>query len=142
MMDWSSRPSTYRSGNDTLDTRQYQIGGSRVRCTSKDTSGNANMNMTLAATVLAALPFTAVDKTTTDTTFRHLAGKELRETIQKGMTPDALYSQVLLAKHDTYQIHMTARDKSGGAEIHDNWSDHIFIEEGEASFVIGGVAVD
>jgi len=100
------------------------------------------MNMTLAATVLAALPFTAVDKTTTDTTFRHLAGKELRETIQKGMTPDALYSQVLLAKHDTYQIHMTARDKSGGAEIHDNWSDHIFIEEGEASFVIGGVAVD
>lgn len=100
------------------------------------------MNMTLAAAILAALPFTAVDKTAPDTAFRHLAGRDLRETIQKGMTPGALYSQVLLAKHDAYQIHMTARDKSGVAEVHDNWSDHIFIEEGEASFIIGGVAVD
>ncbi len=100
------------------------------------------MNMTLAAMVLAALPFSAVDKTGPDTAVRHLTGKELEETLQKGMTPDALYSQVQLAKHDAYQIHMTARDKSGLAEIHDNWSDHIFIQKGEASFIIGGVAVD
>src|SRR5882724_7640973 len=100
------------------------------------------MNMTLAMIVLAALPFSAVDKTGPDTAVRHLTGKELGETIQKGMTPGALYSQVLLAKHDSYQIHITARDKSGVAEIHDNWSDHIFIQEGEASFIVGGVAVD
>jgi mannose-6-phosphate isomerase-like protein (cupin superfamily) len=100
------------------------------------------MNMTLAAIVLAALPFSVVDKTGPDTAVRHLTGKELGETIQKGMTPEALYSQVLLAKHESYQIHITARDKSGVVEIHDNWSDHIFIQEGEASFVVGGVAVD
>jgi mannose-6-phosphate isomerase-like protein (cupin superfamily) len=100
------------------------------------------MNLTLAAIVMAALPFTVVDKTGPDTTVRHLTGKELGGTLQKGMTPEALYSQVLLAKTDGYQIHITARDKSGLAEIHSNWSDHIFIQEGEASFVIGGVAVD
>ena len=100
------------------------------------------MQMTLAAMVLAALPFTVVDKTGPDSVVRHFSGKELGETIQKGMTPDALYSQVLLAKHDAYQIHITARDKSGLAEIHEDWSDHIFIQEGEASFIIGGIAVD
>ena len=100
------------------------------------------MNISLAAIVLAALPFTVVDKTGPDTAVRHLTGKELGATIQKGMTPDALYSQVLLAKHDGYEIHITARDKSGKAEIHENWSDHIFIQEGQASFILGGVAVD
>jgi mannose-6-phosphate isomerase-like protein (cupin superfamily) len=100
------------------------------------------MNMTLAAIVLAALSPSVVDKTGPDTSVRHLAGKELGETIRKGMTSNASYSQVLLAKHDSYQIHITARDKNGGAEVHDNWSDHIFIQEGEASFIVGGVAVD
>jgi mannose-6-phosphate isomerase-like protein (cupin superfamily) len=100
------------------------------------------MNISLAAIVLAALPFTVVDKTGPDTAARHLTGKDLRETVQKGMTPEALYSQVLLAKHDGYQIHITARDKSGKAEIHENWSDHIFIQEGESTFIVGGVVVD
>src|SRR5258707_6222701 len=100
------------------------------------------MNIALAAIVLAALPFTVVDKTGPDTAVRHLTGKDLGNIVQKGMTPDALYSQVLLAKRDSYQIHITARDKSGMAEIHENWSDHIFIQEGEASFILGGVAVD
>ena len=71
------------------------------------------MNLTLAAMVLAALPFSAVDKTGPDTAVRHVTGKELGETIQKGMTRDALYSQVLLARHDAFQIHITARDRSG-----------------------------
>ena len=71
------------------------------------------MQMTLAAMVLATLPFTVVDKTGPDTAVRHLSGKDIGDTIQKGMTPEALYSQVLLARHDAYQIHITARDKSG-----------------------------
>ena len=107
------------------------------------------MKLSLYALTLVALPYTVaaqtstvVDKTTPDTAMRHLSGKELGKTLQNGMTPKALYSQILIAKHDAYQIHITARDKSGMAEIHQNWSDHIFIQEGEASFVIGGVAVD
>ena len=100
------------------------------------------MHMTLAAIVLAALPSTMVDKTGPDTAVRHITGKEIGETLQKGMTPDALYSQVRLAKRDAYEIHITTRDKSGMAEIHENWSDHIFIKEGEASFIIGGTVPD
>ena len=34
------------------------------------------MNITLAAIVLAALPFTMVDKTGPDTAVRHLTGKD------------------------------------------------------------------
>ncbi|HET7086962.1 MAG TPA: cupin domain-containing protein [Rhizomicrobium sp.] len=100
------------------------------------------MNMTLAAIILAALPSTMADKTASDTAARLVAGKEISETLRKGMTPDALFSQVLLAKRDGYEIHITTRDKSGLAEIHENWSDHIFIQEGEASFIIGGTVPD
>jgi mannose-6-phosphate isomerase-like protein (cupin superfamily) len=100
------------------------------------------MHVTLAAIVLAALPSTMVDKTGPDTAVRHVTGKEISETLQKGMTPDALFSQVRLAKRDAYEIHITTRDKSGLAEIHENWSDHIFIQEGEASFIIGGTVPD
>ena len=100
------------------------------------------MNMTLAAMVLATLPSTIVDKTAPDTAVRLVTGKDIGETLRKGMTPDALFSQVLLAKRDGYEIHITSRDKSGGAEIHENWSDHIFIQEGEASFIIGGTVPD
>jgi mannose-6-phosphate isomerase-like protein (cupin superfamily) len=100
------------------------------------------MNMTLAAIILAALPFAMVDKTAPDTAARLVTGKEIGATMLKGMTPDALYSQVRLAKRDAYEIHITSRDKSGLAEIHENWSDHIFIQEGEASFIIGGTVPD
>ena len=62
--------------------------------------------------------------------------------MKKGMTPGAFYSQVLLSKHDGYQIINTIRDKDGQAEIHADWNDHIFVQEGEATLVTGGTAVD
>jgi mannose-6-phosphate isomerase-like protein (cupin superfamily) len=100
------------------------------------------MNMTLAAIVLVALPGTVADKTAPDTAARLVTGKDINATLSKGMTPDVLFSQVRLAKRDGYEIHITTRDKSGLAEIHENWSDHIFIQEGEASFIIGGTVPD
>jgi len=100
------------------------------------------MNLSSAAIFMAALSFTAVDKTAPYVAVRHVTGKELSETLLKGMTPDALYSQVILAKHANYQIYTTARDKSGQSEVHESWNDNIFIQEGEASFVLGGVATD
>jgi len=96
----------------------------------------------IAAMIMAALPSTVVDKTVSDTAIRHLSGKELSGILKKGMTPDALFSQVILAKHDSYLIYMTSRDKSGQAEVHQSWSDNIFIQDGEASFVVGGTASD
>jgi mannose-6-phosphate isomerase-like protein (cupin superfamily) len=100
------------------------------------------VTLPFSAAAFAAAPFSVVDKTGPDIAARHITGKELSETVRKGMTPEAAYSQVLLSKHDTYQVHMTGRDKNGLAEIHSEWNDHIFIQEGEASFVIGGVALN
>jgi mannose-6-phosphate isomerase-like protein (cupin superfamily) len=90
----------------------------------------------------AKTPFTAVENLSTEKTVRHLSGKELGDVMKKGMTPGAFYSQVMLSKHDGYQIINTIRDKDGQAEIHADWNDNIFVQEGEASFVTGGSAVD
>jgi mannose-6-phosphate isomerase-like protein (cupin superfamily) len=109
----------------------------------------------IAGIVLAALPaiaqtaqmstktpFTAVEKLTPENVVRHVSGRELGDTMKKGMTPGAFYSQIMLSKHDGYQIINTIRDKDGQAEIHADWNDNLFVQEGEASFVTGGSAVD
>src|SRR5258705_8714104 len=111
--------------------------------------------MVMAGLVLAALPaiaqtaqmstktpFTAVEKLTPENAVRHVGGQELGDTMKKGMTPGAFYSQIMLSKHDGYQIINTIRDKDGQAEIHADWNDNLFVQEGEASFVTGGSAVD
>jgi mannose-6-phosphate isomerase-like protein (cupin superfamily) len=90
----------------------------------------------------AKTPFTAVEQLAPETTVRHLTGRELGDTLKKGMTPGAFYSQVVLSKHEGYQIINTIRDKDGQAEIHADWNDNLFVQEGEASFVTGGTAVD
>jgi mannose-6-phosphate isomerase-like protein (cupin superfamily) len=87
-------------------------------------------------------PFTAVERLAPENAVRHLTGQELSDTLKKGMTPGAFYSQILLSKHDGYQIINTIRDKDGQAEIHADWNDNLFVQEGEASFVTGGAAVD
>ena len=109
----------------------------------------------IAAAVLAALPaiaqtvspaaktpFTAVENLTPEKAVRHVTGQELEGTMKKGMTPGAFYSQIMLSKHDGYQIINTIRDKDGQAEIHADWNDNLFVQEGQATFVTGGTAVD
>jgi mannose-6-phosphate isomerase-like protein (cupin superfamily) len=107
--------------------------------------------MLIAAAIVAAVPamaqtaktpFTAVEKLAPETSVRHLSGQELGNTMKKGMTPGAFYSQILLSKHDGYQIINTIRDKDGQAEIHADWNDNLFVQEGEATFITGGTAVD
>ena len=109
------------------------------------------MRFLIAVGVLASLPalaqpakapFTAVENLTSEKAVRHVSGQELGDTMKKGMTPGAFYSQVMLSKHDGYQIINTIRDKDGQAEIHADWNDNLFVQEGEASFVTGGAAVD
>ena len=90
----------------------------------------------------AKTPFTAVESLTPEKSVRHVTGQELEGTLKKGMTPGAFYSQIMLSKHDGYQIINTIRDKDGQAEIHADWNDNLFVQEGEASFVTGGTAVD
>ena len=109
------------------------------------------MRILIAAAVLIATPvlaqtaktpFTAVEQLSPEMTVRHLPGTELEATMKKGMTPGSFYSQILLSKHDGYQIINTIRDKDGQAEVHADWNDNIFVQEGEASFVTGGTQVD
>jgi len=108
-------------------------------------------SLLIAATVFASLPalaqpaktpFTAVENLTPEKAVRHITGQELGETMKKGMIPGAFYSQIVLSKHDGYQIINTIRDKDGQAEIHADWNDNLFVQEGEATFVTGGSAVD
>ena len=98
------------------------------------------ISQTMAQT--AKTPFTAVENLSPEKSVRHLTGQELGDTMKKGMTPGAFYSQILLSKHDGYQIINTIRDKDGQAEVHADWNDNLFVQEGEASFVTGGTAVD
>ena len=86
--------------------------------------------------------FTNTDRTGPETAVRHLTGQDLTQTLQKGMTPGAFYSQILLSRHDGYQIINTIRDKDGQAEVHADWNDNLFVQEGEANFVTGGTQVD
>lgn len=94
------------------------------------------------AALAAATPFTAVELTGSETAPRHLTGRELAATLQKGMTPGAFYSQVLLSKNANYQVINTIRDKNGQAEIHAGWGDHLFVQSGEATLVTGGAVPD
>jgi mannose-6-phosphate isomerase-like protein (cupin superfamily) len=58
------------------------------------------------------------------------------------MTPDAFYSEVVFTRTDTFRVMNTARDKSGEAEIHADWTDNMVVQEGEATFMVGGTVVD
>ncbi len=109
------------------------------------------MRLLIAVAILAATPvlaqtaktpFTAVEQLSSEKSVRHISGQELGATLKKGMTPGAFYSQILLSKHDGYQIINTIRDKDGQAEVHADWNDNLFVQEGEANFVTGGTPVD
>jgi mannose-6-phosphate isomerase-like protein (cupin superfamily) len=59
---------------------------------------------------------------------------------EQKLTPAAggLYSTSLLAQHSNASAMITMREKSGEAENHLDWEDHIFIQEGEANLTLGG----
>lgn len=102
-----------------------------------------NKNIAIAAaltTALALLPLAAFAQTKTegDKAVRHLTGRTLDAELKKGMTKDAFYSQIIITQAPAYRVINTTRDKPGEAEIHDAMTDHIFVQEGEATFVTGG----
>jgi mannose-6-phosphate isomerase-like protein (cupin superfamily) len=52
--------------------------------------------------------------------------------------PGNYYSQDLLLNHKNAQTNITIRDRSGQAELHTDWEDHLFILDGEADLILGG----
>jgi mannose-6-phosphate isomerase-like protein (cupin superfamily) len=48
----------------------------------------------------------------------------------------------MLGDFGNHNARMTFRDNDGKVEIHDNWTDVIIVESGEATLLIGGTPVD
>ena len=94
-----------------------------------------------AAAAMTAPPFTSLDKTAPETQVRHLAGADISRDLMKAKKPGDFYAQALISKGDRYQVINTIRDSSGQAEVHADWNDHIFVQEGAASLATGGTAV-
>lgn len=59
---------------------------------------------------------------------------------QQKLVPSAngLTSQYMLAEPKSGTAMMTSRDKTGLSEIHADWIDHIFVQEGGATMILGG----
>ena len=59
---------------------------------------------------------------------------------QQKLVPSAngLTSQFLLVQSKNSTAQVTARDKSGEAEAHANWIDHIFVQDGGGTMILGG----
>lgn len=95
----------------------------------------------LPAAAQTAPPFTALDKTAPETQVRHLSGAAIAQDLVKAKKPGDFYAQALISKGDHYQVINTIRDSSGQAETHADWSDHIFVQEGEARLQTGGTAI-
>ncbi|RYH98482.1 MAG: cupin domain-containing protein [Acetobacteraceae bacterium] len=101
------------------------------------------LKQTLAAVLLlAATPALAQITAGDDKAVRRLDGKEIQAQITKGLTPDAVYSEVVFTRTDTFRVMNTAREKSGEAEIHDDWTDNMVVQEGEATFMVGGTVAN
>src|SRR5215213_9601074 len=59
---------------------------------------------------------------------------------QQKVVPSAngMTSQFMLAQPKNGTSMITTRDKSGDAELHAEWIDHIFVQEGGATMILGG----
>ena len=89
-----------------------------------------------------APPFTSLDKTAPETRVRHLSGADIAGDLVKAKKPGDFYAQAVISKSDHHQVINTIRDSSGQAEVHADWNDHIFVQEGSASLATGGSAVN
>jgi mannose-6-phosphate isomerase-like protein (cupin superfamily) len=59
---------------------------------------------------------------------------------QQKLVPDksGFYAQTVLSRPASGLAMITSRDKSGEAEAHANWADHIFVQKGGATMILGG----
>ena len=54
------------------------------------------------------------------------------------LQPNGLTSQYMLAQPKSGTAQITSRDKSGLSELHADWIDHIFVQAGGATMILGG----
>jgi uncharacterized RmlC-like cupin family protein len=90
--------------------------------------------------LLAALPLLAQDKP-----FDYYSNAEIQQKTQQTMAKAAA-SQAgsageRIASYGDHAIAISARTKSGGPEVHEQWTDVIMVTGGQAILVIGGTVV-
>jgi len=66
---------------------------------------------------------------------RYLSNGEITKLLKDD--PSGFYSQVILS-HTGGLVMITTRDKSGEGESHAGWNDFIIVQEGQATFTLGG----
>ncbi|WP_158941460.1 hypothetical protein [Granulicella sp. S190] len=64
------------------------------------------------------------------------------EQLEKAKTSAAGSSSTVLAKYPGHYTMMSARTKSGGAEVHANYSDFLIVLDGDGTELTGGTVVD
>jgi quercetin dioxygenase-like cupin family protein len=95
------------------------------------------MKKILAASFLIAACATAQAQTAKPAADapQYLSNDEITKLIKAD--PSGFYSQVILSRAGGL-VMITTRDKSGEGESHTAWNDFIIVQEGEASFTLGG----
>lgn len=93
--------------------------------------------MGIGILLASALSLSAQDKP-----FDYHSSAELQEKAQQTMTKAAASSAgsagEKIASYSDHAITIAARTKSGGPEVHEQWTDVIMVTSGQATFVIGG----
>lgn len=92
------------------------------------------------ATAGVTLPSTRVVKTAPENAIRRIGSAELVSALNSKKPTDAL-TEVLISEGSNYRVSNTLRDRNGVVEFHDSWFDHIFVQEGAATFITGGTMV-
>src|ERR1700723_4439391 len=81
-----------------------------------------------------------------DDPFDYHSSEELqqrtRETMTKAAASPAGSAGERIASYSDHAITIAARTKSGGPEVHEQWTDVIIVTGGQATFLIGGTVVE
>ena len=99
-----------------------------------------NLIGSIGVLFMFALPVLAQDKP-----FDYHSSEELqqkmRETMTKAAASPAGSAGEKIASYGDHAITIAARTKSGGPEVHEQWTDVIMVMGGQATLVLGGKVV-
>jgi hypothetical protein len=98
------------------------------------------MKLMAIGVFLAAMPLLAQDKLFDYHSSAELQGKT-HQAMAKAAASPAGSAGERIAGYGDHAITIAARTKSGGPEVHEQWTDVIMVTGGQATFVVGGVIV-
>jgi uncharacterized RmlC-like cupin family protein len=95
---------------------------------------------------IGVLLASALSSPAQDKPFDYHSSAELQQKTQQAMAKAAASpagsAGERIASYGDHAITIAARTKSGGPEVHEQWTDVIIVTGGQATFLIGGTVVD